>query len=677
MALKTLVEVEGSGNNLPVGGITKITGALGDVLDINGTIFAKDELPGRVIPNFNTVVPQELKGYVDDPYYLPLTVGQIFNAGVCGAGISSTGTIISIKRVSSNAYIYRKDPTKDSYDFIESTSLLTNRDDMASRVVYAGNNKWCAAVGAKLMTSDDDGLTWASTSLPNTDFALVDMRAGDNGTIAAVFKNSESAGNTPLSLYGSNDGGLTWTTLSSTSSASGVCYTENNIWLHTNLSGTFYRSVTYDGATVSSNPNIDTISFRNSHLRDYTYFSNGIYYRLRDGNLFVSNDPENFPSAVGSNFMGLGVDDSGNALLIDTDGYIHKCTNGGAPVYTGTKVYSFDLGPSQPYVEFQYGNGIWVLNSGAFISDADLTAGNSWTDWNPTVNSQVKNGDTSSAGTSIVGINENCCVRSTDNWETFDLVKFNVNKSNLFTGVLSGATSVSGVATDNHGTWAVAFERTNGLLLSTDDGLTWSVVNLGLFDQASNSIGAVTGSDRENTFALTISAGTDNGHLYYTTNSFGGLIDADAGSGNIGCSQAVYHDDLFYWGKDNSTNDSICTVNVVTGEVRSDNIGDAGINVGSEMFNYGGTIFIETSIVRGISKEDGATPSQRVSVSQLSFQVGGLIDGEPTSTRIYQLTDDVRLNPLYASSTNGFKTLQVQGITNLNLETNEYIKVSQ
>jgi hypothetical protein len=647
----------GGYNALAIGSIVGISAKVGDLIQVEDSFLAKEGVPTRVIPNAGAI-PTSIVSEVKDSSFLPLTPPAAQQARYGAAGISTANTVIKIYGTGTKREIFRQASGEVGFTLIGSYDSSGSAQH-ASIVVTDNLGNWVTVSGCYMYTSNDDGLTWITKAynLLTPYYSFLDLKWGANGTLMMVAAASDGS----YYLYRSTDLGLSWNQCSNTSGFTSVIYEGGDTWTALRTSTLAALQSTDDGETFISSVTLN-LTLTGNPQSVLAEKSGAIYYIISDTTLYAGTSLTAMTSLGTANY-GLGVDGLGNAVVVTNISTIKRSVAGGALVDTGAKGSFVTSGVADRY-RFPFNGTTWCEKTGATITDVDLIDGTkSWSDWSTQNSAGNKCADSSSTGTSIVALNFNSYVRTTDDFATYSLINFDVAGSNFLNSNI-----VAGIATDNNGQWVICFEAGGYVLHSVDDGLTWSALDLS--GTVGSSTRGVVGGDAAGHFFFINAAGDG----YITTNSLVTLT-VKTGSANLGCGNPCYYSGTYYWLNYSGTTYYLHRVDSVSGALYTVTlVTNIGSTQGSNLFNSGGDLAIANTIIRGCEGAEGSKPVEAQVGNIYSFVDGEVIAVSGIATYRFELVPNVfmKFNPSYSDNfyTDGIDPNQVTSA-------NEFIKVSQ
>lgn len=665
MANLPLATVEGSGNFNPAGTVVSVLVPTGTrVFDNDGVLYAKDNTPGYAIPNFDTKVPSYLKGLVSTPSYINFQeVAQ--GPDRMAAGIASDGTIMRFALGYSGFNIERKKVTDPQFVTMKTGGTYSQGSASPAFVETDNNGRWLIAFRGALLISLDDGVTWSERWVrqnADTYAAIKDVKFGTGGVV--LLSARISSGNTAYYLFRSTDYGLNWTQVASESGPASMCRTTGTNWIAILNSSANTRQSSDDGATWTAGPTLPFTVSNDSNGNCRVAYSNGRFYVKSDVSVYSGTALASVVALSGAaSATGFGVDVSGNCL-VTSGGSLFKSIAGANFVAVNCRS-TFMTG--LPF-DIKFANGTWVDLEGSYISHADVITGNkSLTAW-AFANNQALGGsnygtcvDTSASGVTLLVLNYNSYLRTTDGFKTWEIHNFNVHITN---GTYPFPT---GVATDDFGNWVVTFNGCSQLAYSSDNGLTWVIKT----NPATNNLG-VAGGGGSGKFLVAENNGTA---CHYTGDGFNTSTPKTInGTDNAGCSNPVYCDNGFFAfiGNVSNTSSRLLVVNAATGASTTHFLTTySATGSNSPLFVYKGTLYIGNSSYMHINTSAGPIEGvvQSGTVSSVYNGVPHPAGSFGTSVQVGPTT----MAPVWASKGTNFYQ---EGIRNYSLTSTQFIKVT-
>lgn len=671
-----LVTIEGSGNFNPAGTVVNLVPTLPRVFEADGILYSRDNTPGRVIPDFDTKVPEFLKGRVND--FTKINFIQAAELRYSGAAISSTGTIIRVlgTKGSTQVTIDRLKTGEAQFTTVY-TSNTTNNNSAATVskslfVVSGTGGKWCVASGGHIFTSLDDGNTWKVN--PVDVGGTRDLRVGSGDVLLLVA--APTAASTTYTIYRSTDFGLTWIAVNSQGCVTLTSTTGNN-WVGL-LPTTSTIQSSDNGVTWTAGPT-STVSVNfNAHI----VFTSGRYYVRYGTNIATGTALTSLSTLPSISPVAIGVDASGNCVAVTNSGIVHRSVAGSGFVPLDYRAGRYALGGSDYSTTLSFANGIWCDRGGSFITNTDLVANNkSWTSWETLTpfsfgeaqgKSRVGHYD-STSGVAIIMLNYNSYLRSTDKWDTWELRNFNVsNRTALDTDA-----APRGIACDGFGNWVALFNSSSNLYYSTDNGLTW----VSKVSPATSGVDVVGGGGSGCFYIKQSAAGgggkhTNNGFITSTTiaNPATTMIASNA----IYLSNGLFVDMV----QDAGVNTLwITVVNASTGAKRDFSLdfsvkGSASTDFGIPLNAIGSTVYLGSSqiIVTGLTTLNFTPSFFFTSNSWVMSETGAVVDGVLISSPWQLQLGPYTIMP--TNTPNSSYSFTSEGIANFSLTASQFLKVT-
>lgn len=656
MPIEKTIGSEGYYKTLALGAVAQFADAGGDLIQVDKSYFARQGVPGSVIPDFASA-PASIKDQVSNPNLLPLGPAATTLARENAAGIASDGTAVIVSGISvTNIYLHRAG--EEGYELVAEGLPAYSTADTEGIVETDNAGNWIIAKNGYLYLSHDNGETWAVNRLNQVADAHYDLMWADNGTILAIFGFASAQ-----FIYRSTDAGRSWAQVNSFNNVGTVFYAGSDTWYVIRESTTTIYKSTDDGVTFSADVTLPFTPNADGNLM-IGRASGSNFYILNSSVIYGGNDLTTL-SNIGSSVYGLGVDGLGNAVALQaTTGRIQRSANAGS--LTNTDACTLGISASSRYY-VQFANGVWIERNGGMITDADLVAGSkTLTDWSRWQAAAAKSGDWDQTnGVTIVALNPNSYVRTTDGFATWTLHNFDIVCTNF-----TAAVAVAGVACDQNGSWVVTLEGEEYFYHSTDGGLTWVERTIG-----SGVLAGCAGGEAAGVFLLLADDATGNG--WFTDDNFATSAEK-VGTGTAQTTwQPIYYDGFFYWINGAGTTYYITRLRVSDG-VASNTTLVNNINVGERpAIQSAGQIAVDSWYFKGFN---GLTLSSPIEVD-FGPAIYSFIDGEPNtlpelgSTKRYEVASGI-----YASY--GLDTTYPffeQGVAedSFTLQPNEYVKVAQ
>lgn len=657
MAIEKTIGSEGFYKTLALGAVAQFADASGDLLQVGDSYFAKQGVPGRVIPNFAST-PDSIKDQVSSPDLLPLGPAAAVLANLNAAGIASDGTAVLISGVSvNNIYLHRAG--EDGYELVAEALPAYSTADTEGIVETDNAGNWIIAKNGYLYLSHDNGETWAANRLKNiaTD-AHYDLMWADNGTILAIFGFSAAQ-----YVYRSTDAGRSWSQVSNINNGGTVFYAGADTWYLVRESNTTIYKSTDDGLTFSADVTLPFTPSADGNLMTGRA-SGSNFYILNSAVMYGGSDLTAL-SNIGTSVYALGVDGLGNAVSLQaTTGRIQRSDNAGA--LTNTDACTLGINSGDRYY-LQFSNGIWIERNGGMITDADLVAGGkSLTDWSLWQFAAAKSGDWDQTnGVTIVALNPNSYVRTTDGFATWTLHNFDVACDNF-----TAAAAVAGVACDQNGSWIVTFDGEEYFYHSTDGGLTWVERTVG-----SGVLAGCAGGDTAGVFLLLADDATGNG--WFTDDNFATSSEKTTTGAALTTWQPIYHDGFFYWIARVSTTYTLARLRVSDGITSDVTLGNNLNLTDSAALQSAGQLAVGEWYVKGFN---GLTLSSPIEID-FGPAIYSFIDGEPNtlpelgSVKRYEVAAGIYAAFGLTVASPFFE----QGVAedSFTLQSNEFVKVAQ
>lgn len=661
----SLSTVEG-GLQGPTGSIALFHSKFPTTFSLEGNVYTKSNVPDRVIPDFDTKVPAALKGIVSDPTRIPnMPVVDGVNAV---SGISTDGTMLRIEFVSNGNYrVFRKLSSEPLFSQIATkagSAVIQN----ATRSFLVTDNlgSWVAYLAGCILLSNDNGVSWRELPLTVavTTGSVIDLKWGSNGTLHMVARRETS--DTTFRVYRSTDKGESWVKSATGPSAPNcVAYVSGSTWVAVNLGVSTTHISTDDGITWTTGA---ALPFNlNANTSQNQFFStNGRFYIL-SLNTWYTGLTLNTMSSLGTDYIGIGVDASGNCLALNTTGLYRYSANGAAVTNINQK--TIGLSSAQTGYSLAFAGGTWIDNHGSYITTTDLLAQKSFTAQSNNCFNQFC--VTSASGRSILALNCQSFLQSDDNWNTWVIRKYDIATNTI--SALGQNLRVQGIATDNNGGWAVLIggNSTVYVIVSSDNGVTWVV----------RSVVIGTGT------SVSIAGGTLAGRYYIMGSGTVGRFTSDAFLNTTVASQGGNHESYnvgFYGGywyfitSNGGAEFHVNTVKESTGVISVSTLGtdlSAGLGGSSQhMFTYKNQAYLGGYYF--VVNEGNATILKDSTFGAVNNFFDGNINGFFSAVPLFQIGSKKGLAVSTIVQNISAVSFYTEGITGVTLGTNEYIKVS-
>ena len=669
MSNLTLATVEGTGNFLPIGSVVSLVDEYPAVFEHEGLVYTQDDVPGRVIPDFDTKVPSAIKGYVKDNF-APLAEHNVVEA-TNAASIAPNGTIVRAftndKTGVSRAgiTIQRKAVGEATFTstFVSNTGLNTYMSHPFVRTDNKGS--WVVSLSNEVYSSSDDGLTWSLILSVNTlaSYAVREVKFGSSGVLLISAQGTSSS---TISLYITKDLGKSWEKTPSPYTFSSLVNTEGTTW-YALVTGnaTFYKS-TDDGLTWSSDGVLPAALAGTTYKHAPMWFSAGRFYVLDNFTVKTGTSLTTLASLTGT-YRALGVDDKGNAVALSNAAVTCRSTNGAAFVPLTNRLGT----PECPVQDISYSNGVYVDRMGSFITEADLVAGKAPVSFVLSQASYMPSGACGNDGIVVIPLNISTYMYSTDFGRTFVYKTFDTPMGSS----LSNCVTIGGVATDSFGNWAVLCANTQIVFYSNDNGLTWS--NKTLTGFAAGSTIGISGGGASGTFIVV----NYLGDYAITNNGFSSVSVVSLSTGlSTNVNAVAYHAGQFYWIVRISTGTqySIVAVDAISFTRNTYALSlDLSISGFSTIVQDQGKLYVSNNDNTFVITPNAGAVA--VSVLPGNYLVYSVVDGVINNPRVSNATG-VTLDKigeiLVARRQIPSNFLWTKGIRDLSLPVNSYIKVS-